>query len=263
VLKPQRLLLPFLLALTPTLVVACGKSDPPAAETTPTEAVGEPSPDGSPSTPATANKYTVATAKKQGAIQVYSAPDDSKKAAQTLPSPRTTDTDPPAKVDLVMLVKDQQPGWLEVLMPVRPNGSTGWVKADDFETKTHDYHIEATLGAFRIKAFKGDKQIFEAPIDVAMDDAPTPGGEYYTTELLETPEPNGAYGPYALGLSGFSDVYKTFGKGQTGQLGIHGTNEPQKIGTKVSHGCIRLKNDDITKLVKLDMPLGTPVIINA
>jgi lipoprotein-anchoring transpeptidase ErfK/SrfK len=57
-----------------------------------------------------------------------------------------------------------------------------------------------------------------------------------------------AYGPYAFGLSGFSEVLTSFNGGQ-GQLGLHGTNQPDKIGTRVSSGCIRLRNEDIEALV--------------
>ena len=38
-----------------------------------------------------------------------------------------------------------------------------------------------------------------------------------------------------------------------------GTNDPGSIGTPVSHGCVRVNNDVITKLAAL--PLGTPVVI--
>ena len=44
-------------------------------------------------------------------------------------------------------------------------------------------------------------------------------------------------------------------------MGIHGTNQPQLIGDAVSHGCIRLDNDDIEALVDLQLPLGVPVFI--
>ena len=91
-------------------------------------------------------------------------------------------------------------------------------------------------------------------------DTPTPVGEFYLTELLAPPNPNGAYGPYAFGLSGFSDTLTTF-NGGPGQLGIHGTNQPNLIGTKVSHGCIRMSNENITALSQL-LPLGTPVQIS-
>jgi lipoprotein-anchoring transpeptidase ErfK/SrfK len=42
--------------------------------------------------------------------------------------------------------------------------------------------------------------------------------------------------------------------------GIHGTNEPSSIGRSVSHGCVRMRNQDIEKLYDM-VPVGTPVFI--
>jgi lipoprotein-anchoring transpeptidase ErfK/SrfK len=41
---------------------------------------------------------------------------------------------------------------------------------------------------------------------------------------------------------------------------LHGTNKPESIGQAVSHGCIRLRNEDILRLKRL-MPIGTPVTV--
>jgi lipoprotein-anchoring transpeptidase ErfK/SrfK len=43
-------------------------------------------------------------------------------------------------------------------------------------------------------------------------------------------------------------------------VGVHGTNDPSTIGTDVSHGCIRLRNEDILELSN-DVHLGTPVFV--
>jgi lipoprotein-anchoring transpeptidase ErfK/SrfK len=99
------------------------------------------------------------------------------------------------------------------------------------------------------------------PVGIGTRDTPTPGGLYYLIELLRPPNPSGAYGPYAYGLSGFSDVIHHFNGGD-GVIGLHGTNEPQKVGHDVSHGCIRMRNADITRLAHL-LPLGTPIRIVA
>jgi len=60
-------------------------------------------------------------------------------------------------------------------------------------------------------------------------------------------------------LSGFSNQLTSFAGGD-GVIGIHGTNDPSTIGQTVSHGCIRMHNADIEKLVPV-LPLGTPVEI--
>jgi hypothetical protein len=41
---------------------------------------------------------------------------------------------------------------------------------------------------------------------------------------------------------------------------IHGTNQPETVGRAVSHGCVRLRNEDIAKLYAM-VPVGTPVYI--
>jgi lipoprotein-anchoring transpeptidase ErfK/SrfK len=66
------------------------------------------------------------------------------------------------------------------------------------------------------------------------------------------------YGAYAYGLSAYSNVIRSWRWG--GVVGIHGTNDQSSIGRAVSHGCIRLRNDDISRLVRI-LPLGTPVSV--
>jgi len=83
---------------------------------------------------------------------------------------------------------------------------------------------------------------------------PTPHGTYYLVELLKQPDPYGLYGPYAFGLSAFSNVLFSFGGGP-GEIGMYGTNNPSALGTDVSHGCIRISNDGITKLAQEQIAL--------
>ena len=74
-------------------------------------------------------------------------------------------------------------------------------------------------------------------------------------------EPNGAYGAFALGLSGYSEVLKTF-NGGPGQIAIHGGANDAMLGNDVSNGCVRMLNDTILAIAQ-QVPLGTPVIIEA
>ena len=168
-------------------------------------------------------------------------------------------------IPIVFLVKDpvEASGRYEVYLPVRPNGSTGWVRADDVDITTVDYHVEVTVAEHRIRVFSGDEVMLDEPVGVGTADLPTPGGIYYLKELLQPPNPNGAYGVYAYGLSGFSNELTSFNGGD-GVIGIHGTNDPGSIGSDVSHGCIRMNNDAITRMVdEIGLPLGTPVEIIA
>jgi lipoprotein-anchoring transpeptidase ErfK/SrfK len=166
----------------------------------------------------------------------------------------------PSGAPVVLLVVDQQAGWLDVLLPVRPNGSTGWIRADQVSVTTEDFKVVVELGAHRITAYKGTDVLLSEPIGVGTAQAPPPGGRYYITELFQPDQgPAGPYGPLAYGLSGHSEVASDFGA-RDGQFGLHGTNDPGELGHDVGHGCIAMSNAGITRLAGL-LPLGVPVEI--
>jgi len=159
-------------------------------------------------------------------------------------------------VDLENFVDNE---YYRVLLPIRPNGSFGWVHAQDVVLTRHNYRIKIELDAFRLTLSDHSVEVFTSDIGVARDNTPTPQGIYYTTELIHPTVPDSVYGTYAYGLSGYSDTFTEF-NGGPGQLGIHGTNNPDTIGTNVSHGCIRMRNTDITLLVEnFGLPVGVPV----
>jgi lipoprotein-anchoring transpeptidase ErfK/SrfK len=205
-------------------------------------------------TPADPYRSTVAQAVVPK-VAVYAEP-GAATPTQTIDAP----ADPPRP--LVFLVQEERPPiWLKVLLPVRPNGSSGWIRAADVRLTEHDYRMVINLDAHRIVVTKGPNVIVDAPIGVGRAQTPTPGGLYYIKELLQPPNPNTVYGPYAYGLSGFSDALKSFQGGEA-VIGVHGTNDPAGLGQDVSHGCIRMPNDQIIKLVEqVKLPLGVPVEI--
>jgi hypothetical protein len=162
---------------------------------------------------------------------------------------------------LVLLVRERRRGWLRVLLPVRPNGAQGWVRARDVALRANPYELTVALRAHRLVVRRAGRVVLRAPIGVGRAATPTPRGLAYVTELLRQPDSRGLYGPWAFGLSVYSPVLTSFGGGP-GQVGIHGTNEPAGIGRDVSHGCIRLRNAAIERLARV-LPLGTPVRIES
>ena len=160
---------------------------------------------------------------------------------------------------LVFLVERTAGEWVLVNLPVRPNGSTGWVRSSDVTLTQHDYSIVVELAAHRITVRRGREVILAEPVAVGTRDTPTPGGRFYITELLMAPDPNTVYGPYAYGLSGFSNALSSFAGGEA-IIGIHGNNDEASLGSDVSAGCIRMSNAGIRKLART-LPLGTPVHI--
>jgi lipoprotein-anchoring transpeptidase ErfK/SrfK len=181
----------------------------------------------------------------------------------------------PSGAVLNLLVDGQTSSRYKVLLPIRPNGSTGWIDPGQVKKFAHDYRIVVELSSHRITAYKGDAVILSEKIAVGRSDRPTPNGRYYLKELLRAcidekqpdgkikcvPNDTGIYGPYAYGLSGFSPTVTSFNGGE-GVIGIHGTNQPELLGTDVSSGCIRMSNEGITALSKV-LPLGTPVTVTA
>lgn len=161
--------------------------------------------------------------------------------------------------DRTFLVRQERGDRLEVLLPVRPNGSTGWIETADVELTVTAFRVEIDMSEFSFTVVEGGEELRTGPIGIGTSDTPTPPGEYYFTELLEPPDPDGAYGVYAFGLSGHSDTLESFAGGP-GQLAVHGTDDESGLGGEVSHGCIRVSNEDITWMAER-LPLGTPVEI--
>jgi hypothetical protein len=162
-------------------------------------------------------------------------------------------------IPLVFLQISRRGHWLLVRLPGRPNRSTGWLRRRDVTVATTTLRILVQLRRHRLELRDRGRVVLHRPIAVGHSLSPTPTGRYFVVDTIAPPDPHGFYGPYALGLSAYSTVYTTFAGGN-GQVGIHGTNQPSKIGTDVSHGCIRLDNATITRLAKR-LPLGTPVDI--
>ena len=225
----------------------------------------------SPDTPAPVSQSFVATAKPTvTTVAVYDSP-TAAAPSREFENPWLYDpTVPSSKVTQVFLVKRQAAGWVEVLLPVRPNGSTGWVKTSDVTLTPNPFRIRVELANHTITVTNGTDVVYTGPVAVGATDpplpdtgkpTPTPTGEYYLRILLQAPDPNTVYGPYAYGLSSHSDSLESFAGGDA-EIGIHGNNDPSVLGTDATHGCIRMDNAAITMLAQ-QLPLGTPVDVVA
>jgi len=160
----------------------------------------------------------------------------------------------------VLLVASLTADWVQVRLPVRPNTATGWIRRDQVTLSPDPWRIEVTRAAHLLTVRHAGQVTVRYPVAVGKASTPTPAGLFFVTDLIETGDPGGAYGPAALGLSGHSDVLTRFGSGD-GVLGIHGTDEQSSIGQSVSHGCIRMVNAD-SLILERTVPNGTPVVID-
>ena len=153
--------------------------------------------------------------------------------------------------------------WDEVYLPVRPNGSTGWIADGDVEVTSTTLSIAISLGSHTLTLKKAGVVVKTYPVAVGTAQNPTPVGRYFVKELVSPDNPHGAYGPLAYGLSGHSPTIKDSAEFADGVIAVHGTDHPELIGQNVSHGCIRLKSEDVLDLRAQGIPLGTPVTIAA
>jgi len=227
--------------------------DPPAERAAPTTTTTPPT-TATPTTqpPAPALVATVQVPE----IQAFDAPAEGAGVVATLSD--RTDFD----VARTFLVAEQQGDWLRVLLPIRPNGSTGWVRAADVATATTTLSVKVELAAHKVTMYEAGSPILETAAVIGASDTPTPPGLYYVTDPVDLrDEPGGAYGAFALGLSGFSEVLYEFAGGP-GQLALHGTNRPDQVGQDISNGCVRVPNEVILQIAER-VPLGTPVEIVA
>ncbi|WP_174546133.1 L,D-transpeptidase [Nocardiopsis dassonvillei] len=241
--SPTRALTSLAATVALAALTACSSAtaDEPASEEAPVDAAGN-----------GVEGVEIATVVGDG-IDVHTEP-GGEEVLHTLASPNDFG------VERAFLVERNEGEWLQVLLPVRPNGSTGWVRSDDVWLTSTEYRVEVDTGDFAFTVFDGDEEVRTGVIGTGEGETPTPEGRYYFTELLQPPDPEGPYGVYAFGLSGFSETLETFAGGP-GQLAVHGTNDEDALGREVSHGCVRVSNEDITWMAE-NLPIGTPVEIS-
>jgi lipoprotein-anchoring transpeptidase ErfK/SrfK len=169
----------------------------------------------------------------------------------------TEDRLPEVYVALRTYVDPSGRPWFQVRLPARPNGRTGWVPGAALgPLRRVRTQLIIDRGRLRATLLRSGRPVWSARVGIGTPANPTPAGRFWVRERLHST--NAAYGPVAFGTSAYSTTLTDWPGG--GVVGIHGTNQPQLIPGRPSHGCVRLRNEDILRLARL-MPLGTPVLI--
>ncbi|WP_214108571.1 L,D-transpeptidase [Acrocarpospora catenulata] len=157
-----------------------------------------------------------------------------------------------------MPVVETQPGWTRVLLPSRPNHSTGWLytAAGGVKVEHNPFHVIVSRSRHALSVFKGHHRIGTWAVAVGAPRTPTPTGRTFIMGNM-TP-PNAAYGPRMMPLGTHSEVLKTF-DGGPGTIAFHGWNDASVFGKSVSNGCVRVPA--AAQRVLMRLPLGTNVLI--
>jgi len=117
--------------------------------------------------------------------------------------------------------------------------------------------IVVDLSDRTLRYYRDGRLQHDFTVGIGRPETPTAVGTFFVWAQVPQASPSGPYGVFALGLSGFSPVLKDWPGG--GRMAIHGTSNPGDRGQMVSHGCVRVYNDDMVDLRRV--PLGTPVVI--
>ena len=155
--------------------------------------------------------------------------------------------------------KSGKPAWYRISVPGRPNGRTGWVRAASLELRPVYKRLIIYRGARRFEFWDRDRLVRSGKVAVGKPGAETPLGLFYVTDKFDPRiDPDWAIlGDYAFETSAYSKLSDWPGGGI---VGVHGTPWPWLLGQAVSHGCVRLHNDDINFL-RWRVPVGMPVKI--
>jgi hypothetical protein len=121
---------------------------------------------------------------------------------------------------------------------------------------------------FTLRLFKNLKISRRYPIAVGMAGLATPAGRYAIHDKQVNPAwhvPNSAWAGSLAGQTipgGRADnPLRARWLGIANGVGIHGTSEDWSIGSRASHGCIRMHVSDVIQLYRR-VPVGTPVLIS-
>jgi lipoprotein-anchoring transpeptidase ErfK/SrfK len=151
--------------------------------------------------------------------------------------------------------KTGEPTWYRISVPGRPNGQTGWVRAAAVDLRPVKKRLFIDRSERRFEFWQGDKLVRTGKVAVGAPGAETPTGLFYVQSKFV---PDAAIlGAFAFETSAYSKLTDWPGGGV---VGVHGTPWPWLLGQAVSHGCVRLHNDDV-RWLRSRLPEGTPVKI--
>lgn len=264
--------------LAAVAVAACGliaaapavAQDQPATETTPVPAETAPAPVAAPKpkpkpapklvvpTPPNARSAWIATLHRSVSVRV--APKNGARR-RVLLQPTAPFAGGLTELLVTRSVVRDGEVWLEVLLPMRPNGVRGWIHSDFVTLKKTPFRVEIDISDRRLRVYRAGRRVLNLPVAVGKSSTPTPLGRFAIAETVVTNYPTGFLGPIVLPITGYSRVLNEFAGGD-GRVAIHGTSVPSLIGGRVSNGCIRMYNRDIVRVSRMALP-GTPLLIKA
>jgi len=250
---------------TTTAVLGTSTSSQPPAPTRPTTTTSTTSTSttsttSTPESIADPYRTVIATARSSiGALVAYDEPDGKPVALPfVVPNPHQFG----GPLTLMVTEGDIGDSWVKVQLPIRPNGTEGWIPTEHYALGETFMRAEVNLAETSVQVFDGDRSITKTEAAIGADATPTPLGTFYVASKRRNPPDEQHLGEWSVVLSSFSEVLDTFSGGLP-VIAIHGTHHPDaELGHGISNGCVRVTND-IMQLLAQSLPLGAPVIVSA
>lgn len=184
-------------------------------------------------------------------LEVFRDPGD-ERARWLLPHPG------PGEGPRTLLVLHSEADWLQVSVPVRPNGSMGWVRSLDVSTSTYRARIIVDLYRGHLEAWADGALLTEGAVASGSEETPTPPGAFFVTEIQERPDPTTGGTTWLIGTSAYSKTLNQRAEGDPA-IAILAVGDLSHLGKTVSQGCIQVPPDVLDRLALL--PIGTPIQI--
>ena len=195
-----------------------------------------------------------------GAVALAAVRNRPQKAARRIAALRYLTEDGALEVYPVLESRLDEAGrtWLRIRLPARPNGRTGWVTDGALgPLKAVRTMLRVNRATLRATLYRSGRRIWSSRVGVGKATTPTPAGHFWIRSRVRGLRDSPVYGPFAFATGAYSVLSDWPGGGV---IGIHGTDAPQLIPGRPSHGCVRVPNVAIRRLWRL-LPIGTPVAI--
>ena len=176
---------------------------------------------------------------------------------RTDPEPRWILSNPgPFQGDRVLLIRTIEEEWIKVSMPIRPHGTSAWVKRDSVSITEHKAKVIVDRYTGILEGWENGELIFKESFAGGSEEHPTPLGDFYINEI--NIENNDASIEKLVGITAFSTTIEPTSEGDPAIAFL--TNESNEgSGELTTRGCIRVSVKVLNLLGAL--PLGTPVQI--
>jgi hypothetical protein len=155
-------------------------------------------------------------------------------------------------------VVQSKPHWDRILLPTRPDRSTGWIYlgGGGLQLAYTPYQVDINLASYRLTLLDAGRSLGTWTVAEGAPGTPTPEGRTFVLASL-LPKPV-TYSPLILPLGTHSNTLTTYGGGP-GTVGLHGWPDSAVFGHAVSHGCVRVPAAALRALSRV--PLGSAVMI--